>query len=118
MRQNITTLFEYLLVIYLVLLLIEKLWPASVKSYLNLNYLLFAVLAIGIVSMLCSSKKLEKEQFWKGYAAALGLASALVVLSSLSNQGWLRFAIAALTGIFVWLSCLLRSEERRVGKEC
>lgn len=55
-------LFTTLLVTYLVLLLIEMIWPASVTAYLNLNYLLGIVIATGVATAIFNEEPNEEPK--------------------------------------------------------
>ena len=56
------SLFQYLLIIYLIFLLLENLWPKSISYFLELNHLLIIVIASGVVAV--STHKEQKATEW------------------------------------------------------
>ena len=109
-------LFEQLLVSYLLLLLIEEIWPKSVTPYLNMNILLILVIITGAVAVLTQKEeqKVISEPTRKDYLliGILGLAGAGIIFYKTKEIGWLSYIISAVSGILIiLLSCLVINEE-------
>jgi len=109
-------LFEQLLVSYLLLLLIEEIWPKSVTPYLNMNILLILVIITGAVAVLTQKEeeKIISKPTRKDYLliGILGLAGAGIIFYKTKEIGWLSYIISAISGILIiLLSCLVINEE-------
>ena len=111
-------LFEQLLVSYLLLLLIEEIWPKSVTPYLNMNMniLLILVIITGAVAVLTQKEeqKIISEPTRKDYLliGILGIAGAGIIFYKTKEIGWLSYIISAISGILIiLLSCLVINEE-------
>lgn len=55
-------LFAVLLVTYLVLILLETIFPGSVSSHINLNHLLIIVIIAGVAAVLTVPGKVERAK--------------------------------------------------------
>ena len=109
-------LFEQLLVSYLLLLLIEEIWPKSVTPYLNMNILLILVIITGAVAVLTQKEeqKIISKPTRKDYLliGILGIAGAGIIFYKTKEIGWLSYVISAVSGILIiLLSCLVINEE-------
>jgi len=109
-------LFEQLLVSYLLLLLIEEIWPKSVTPYLNMNILLILVIITGAIAVLTQKEeeKIISKPTRKDYLliGILGLAGAGIIFYKTKEIGWLSYIISAISGILIiLLSCLVINEE-------
>ena len=109
-------LFEQLLVSYLLLLLIEEIWPKSVTPYLNMNILLILVIITGAIAVLTQKEeeKIISKPTRKDYLliGILGLAGAGIIFYKTKEIGWLSYIISAVSGILIiLLSCLVINEE-------
>jgi hypothetical protein len=113
-------LFIILLTTYLILILLETISEGSVSSYLNLNYLLIAVIATGVIAVITRSEKLKEEG--RGcpsrtgiiMTVCVGLAGAAIVWYKTKDIGWLSYLISVVGGgLMVLLSILIwqRDEE-------
>lgn len=112
--EIINYLFQSLLVGYLILLLIEQIWAGSVSFYLNLNYLLIAVIFIGILDVFSEHKKQEyKKPTTKDYVyiSLLGIAGFAIIKLKTSQLGWLSWLISIIAGILIILLSILVLEE-------
>jgi len=109
-------LFEQLLVSYLLLLLIEEIWPKSVTPYLNMNILLILVIITGAIAVLTQKEeeKIISKPTRKDYLliGILGIAGAGIIFYKTKEIGWLSYIISAISGILIiLLSCLVINEE-------
>jgi len=109
-------LLEQLLVSYLLLLLIEEIWPKSVTPYLNMNILLILVIITGAIAVLTQKEeeKIISKPTRKDYLliGILGLAGAGIIFYKTKEIGWLSYIISAISGILIiLLSCLVINEE-------
>ena len=112
--ELINLLFQSLLVVYLILLLIEQIWPSSVDIYLNLNWLLVIVIVVGILDVFSQHKKQEyKKPTKKDYffIVLLGIAGFIIIKFKTSQLGWLSWLISIIAGILIILLSLLVLQE-------
>ena len=109
--------FVILLVTYLLLLLAETIWEESASSLLNLNYLLIAVIVLGIPAVLTSREK-KDEQVKEPIgakdilmSACAGVAGAVIVWYKTKDIGW-PSVIMSITScaLIVILSLLILKE--------
>jgi len=106
--------FQTLLVTYLILLLIEQVWTTTISFYLNLNYLLVAVIVLGILDVFSEHKKeFFKEPTKKDYIfiGILGIVGFAVIKFKTASLGWLSWVISVIAGILIILLSLLVLEE-------
>lgn len=110
---SIQQLFATLLITYLLLLLIETIFPASVSRYLNLNYWLIAVIVTGVITVLSrqkSEKREEKTLIKKGNIiifVCTGLIGATLIWYKTRDTGWLSYLISLTGGIVIVLLSML-----------
>lgn len=107
-------IFQMLLVTYLLLLLIEQIWTGSVSYYLNLNYLLIAVIIFGILDVFSEHKQIsEKKTDWKDYLfiILLGITGAIIIKIKTAQLNWLSWLVSIIAGILIILLSLLILEE-------
>jgi len=110
----INYLFQSLLIAYLVLLLIEQIWTGSVSVYLNLNYLLVAVIILGILDVFSEHPEKKHEKInWKDYIfiSLLGILGFLIIKFKTVELGWLSWLISIIAGILIILLSILVLEE-------
>ncbi|MEK6906226.1 MAG: hypothetical protein AABW81_01245 [Nanoarchaeota archaeon] len=110
----INHLFQTILVTYLILLLIEQIWTGVVSTYLNLNYLLVAVIAVGILDVFSEHEKIKhKEPEKKDYffIFLLGLLGFGIIKYKTAQLGWLSWMISIIAGILIILLSILVLEE-------
>ena len=112
---SIQQLFIILLVTYLVLLLIETIFPESVSRYLNLNYWLIAVIATGVVTVLSrqeSGTLKEKDEKTINTGSiitfvCIGLIGAALIWYKTREIGWLSYLISLVGGTLIVLLSIL-----------
>jgi len=109
---SIQQLFITLLVTYLILLLIETIFPGSVSRYLNLNYWLIAVIITGVITVLSrqESEKPEEKSINTGNIITLvciGLIGAALIWYKTREIGWLSYLISLVGGILIVLLSIL-----------
>lgn len=110
----INYLFQALLVIYLLLLLIEQIWPGIASNHFNLNYLLILVIIIGVLDVFSEHKKPKKERIkWQDYAFifVLGILGFVIIKFKTSQLDWLSWLISIIAGILIILLSMLVLEE-------
>jgi len=110
-------LFTYLLVSYLLLLLIEQIWPMSVAPYLNLNNILVFVIVSGAVLALTGEEKRKKEKsildnkkVQIGVSILAGILGFAIIYYKLSGYGF-GLWISAIAGVLIVLLSMLVFEE-------
>ena len=96
----------------MLLLLVETIWEGSVSSYLNLNYPLIAVIAVGVISLFAKHVWYKiREIGWPPYTIMVvcaGLAGAAIIWYKTRDIGWLSYVISAVSGgLIVLLSMLI-----------
>ena len=112
---SIQQLFIILLVTYLVLLLIETIFPESVSRYLNLNYWLIAVIITGVVTVLSrqeSGTLKEKDEKTINTGSiitfvCIGLIGAALIWYKTREIGWLSYLISLVGGTLIVLLSIL-----------
>ena len=106
-------IFVIFLVTYLMLLLVDIIWEDSASSVLNLNYLLIAVIVLGIPAVLTArSRKNErarepigvKDAVIIGCAANAGL---VIVWIKTRDIGWPSYLIAIVSCILIIILSVL-----------
>jgi hypothetical protein len=119
-KEVISRVFQSLLVVYLILLLVEQVFPGRISFYFNLNYLLIAVIVFGVLDVFSnknfedkSKKEASKGISWKDYVfisilAVLGFA---IIKYKTSELGWLSWLISIIAGVLIYLLSLLVLEE-------
>ena len=106
--------FQILLVTYLILLLIEQIWTGVVSVYLNLNYLLIAVIVIGILDVFSDHPNKSNERAdWKDYAfiIILGILGFAIIKYKTAELEWISWIISVIAGILIILLSILVLEE-------
>ncbi|MDO8517443.1 MAG: hypothetical protein Q7S33_04955 [Nanoarchaeota archaeon] len=112
--EIVNYLFQSLLVAYLILLLIEQIWPTTVSLYVNLNYLLIAVIVSGILDVFSYHEiQKYKKPNWKDYSliSILGVLGFIVIKYKTIELGWLSWLISIIAGILIILLSILVLEE-------
>ncbi len=122
-------LFVTLFITFLLLILAETIWEGSVSFYLNLNYLLTAVIAVGVIALLAKPQRAQGVQRAEAkhlrrrhitMAACAGLAGAAIVWYKTQEIGWPSYIISAVSGaLIVLLFMLMRradDEEENEGQ--
>lgn len=114
-------LFNNLLLLYLILLLIEQIWEKSVSAYLNLNYLLIAVIITGILTMFTKQeqikekkKKITKKDYI--FILSLSILGAVIVFFKTKELNILSYFISLLSGIIIFLLSYLILNEDKIEK--
>jgi hypothetical protein len=106
-------LFPMLLVVYLVLLLVETVFAGSISPYLNLDHLLIAVIVVGIIAILTSSREAaemkEGRLTKKGIFVIIGVGvlGAVVVWYKTKEIGWLSYVVSVVSGALIVLLSML-----------
>jgi succinate dehydrogenase/fumarate reductase cytochrome b subunit len=113
--EIINFLFQSLLVAYLILFLLEQLWPGAVSFYLNLNYLLAMVIVVGVLDVFSEHKKIkESPANWRDYGLIYGLGTIgfIIIKIKTGELGWLSWLISIIAGIFIILLSVLVLEDK------
>lgn len=114
-KQIINQSFTVLLVVFLLVILIEEIFPNTIQRYINSNYLLVVVIALGIPSVLWSEEKPNKKQpiTRKDYLLMtfFGLAGFGILFYKLRTFP-MGIVISLVGGVLIiLLSCLVLNEE-------
>ena len=106
-------LFITLLLIYLILLLVETISPESVSRFLNLNYLLLAVILSGVITVL-TVKDTSKDKVTRPVTRLnifiivfTGLGGAALIWYRTQDIGWLSYVVSLTGGSLIILLSLL-----------
>jgi hypothetical protein len=111
--ELVQQVFVILLVTYLLLLLGDTIWEESVSGVLNLNYLLIAVVVIGIPAVLISRKKpageVRKPVGGKDIlmVSCAAIAGAVIVWYKTRDIGWPSIIMSIISCILIALLSLL-----------
>ena len=113
--EIVNHLFQTLLVTYLLLLLIEQLWKGVVSVYLNLNYLLIAVIIVGMIDVFSEvprrkPERVQRRDYW--FVFVLGVLGFAIIKFKTSDLGWLSWVISSIAGALIILLSLLVLEEK------
>lgn len=110
-------IFVVLLVTYLLLLLAETVWEESASSVINLNYLLIAVIAVGIPAVLAGGgKPVPQAKEPIGLKDILmvfcaGIGGAVIVWYKTKDIGWPSIIMSIIScALIVILSLLILKE--------
>lgn len=111
--------FVALLITFILLLLVETTWGKSVSPYLNLNYLLIAVIVVGVVAILTSRERVKVEEGRLArrdivMVVCAGLAGAAIVWYKTKEIGWPSYVVSVISGgLIVLLSLLIGKGDER-----
>ncbi len=111
--ELINHLFQTLLITYLLLLLIEQIYPGFVSTYLNLNYLLVIVILSGILDVFTELPKKKEKITKKDYILiyTLGILGAIIIKFKTAELNYLSWIISIIAGILIILLSHLILEE-------
>jgi len=115
--------FVVLLVTYLLLLLAETIWEESATSVLNLNYLLIAVIVLGIPAVLTSRSKpaAQAKEPVGGkdilMVACAGVAGAVIVWYKTKDIGWPSVIMSIISAALIMVLSLLILKEGDEGED-
>jgi uncharacterized membrane protein len=105
--------FQILLVTYLILLLLEQVWPGLVSVYLSLNWLLVLVILAGVLDVFVDhepkNERVKKIDYI--FAVVLGILGFGIILYKTGDLGWLKWVISIVAGILIILLSMLVLEE-------
>ncbi|MEM3067675.1 MAG: DUF1616 domain-containing protein [Thermoplasmata archaeon] len=107
-------IFQTLLVSYLILLLIEQIWKGFVSLYLNLNYLLVAVIIAGILDVFSEHNIIERKKPKITdyiFIIILGVAGFFIISFKTQQLGFLSWIISVIAGILIILLSILILED-------
>jgi predicted membrane channel-forming protein YqfA (hemolysin III family) len=111
--------FQILLVTYLILLLVEQIWTGVVSIYLNLNFLLIAVIVAGVLDVFSEHSPLIQKKPTKFdylFIFALGILGFAIIKIKTSDLQWLSWLISSIAGILIILLSILVLEEENDDK--
>ena len=117
--------FVVLLVTYLLLLLTETVWEESASSVINLNYLLIAVIAVGIPAVLTAGNKppedIKEPLGFKDILliACAAIAGAIIVWIKTKDIGWPSIIMSIISCALIAILSLLilkEGDERKIRR--
>ncbi|MBU5690356.1 MAG: hypothetical protein KQA35_04510 [Candidatus Aenigmarchaeota archaeon] len=116
-KESVIQSFNYLLILFLLFLLIEEIWPNTLKRYINPDYFMIAVIAIGIPAVLWHEDKPKpKEEITKKdylLIALLSIAGFAILYYKLKSFP-LGIFISIIGGILIFLlSYLVLTEDEQ-----
>lgn len=112
-----------LLVTYLLLLLAETIWEKSASSVLNLNYLLIAVIVLGIPAVLAFRRKpdVKVRESIGGkdilMVACAGVVGAVIVWYKTKDIGWPSVIMSIISAVLIVILSLLILREGDEGED-
>ena len=100
----ISSLFQMMVISYLLLLTLESLFKGAVSWYVNLTYFCIIILITGIIA--AHTKKIERKKNHPTnkefiFLYFLGAAISVVLFFYMSQLGMLRFVVSSLTGLLI-----------------
>ena len=104
--EIINSVFQSMLVTYLILLLIEQVWESSVSTYLNLNYVLVIVIVAGILDVFSEVKKEPEKPISlkdKIFIYVLGILGFIIIKFKTAELEALSWIISITAGILIIL---------------
>jgi hypothetical protein len=109
----INHLFQTLLVTYLILLLLEQIFPGFVSTYLNINYLLVLTIAAGILDVFSEHEVIKQRIKRKDilFIYVLGILGTIIIKYKTIDLGYLSWIISIIAGILIILLSHLILEE-------
>ena len=97
-------IFQYLLIFYLVILLVQE-YNENFLKFLNMNYMLILTIVLGIITVLTyKPKQVEKKKLTSldnYFIYFLGIVGAVLVYFKINDLGWISYLISALSGILI-----------------
>jgi len=110
--------FTVMLVLFLLSLLIENIFPNSISNYINLNYLLVITIIFGVLAVLTGSENVKtspkSSKYDIFYATGAGIIT-FVILFYKITQPDLQIIVSIIGGILVFLlSILILEGENKV----
>ncbi len=111
-RKLLSVLFSFFLILYLVLFLIENIFPGFVSNVFALTYFLYSVLVFGILTALFPMVEVEEKpevfkrsDIW--LAIGLSILGAWLIYYKIDLAYPLRQVIGGLAGLLILLTSLL-----------
>ena len=120
-RELVQTLFQMLLITYLMLILLETIFEGSVSSYINMNYLLIIIIVVGVVAVLMEPikaenierKHLNRKSIFLMFCA--GIVGATIIWYKTQGIGWLAYVVSTGGGVLILLLPMLAWGGSREG---
>ena len=113
--------FQTILITYLVLLLLEQVWPGLVSTYFRLNYLLIIVIIAGIFDVFSEHLKKPDEKIRTRdyiFITILGILGFAIIKFKTDKLGFLSWIISIIAGILIiLLSILVLQETEKIKSE-
>ena len=104
LKLSFNQVFQFLLISYLLLLLINEFKKIT---FINLNYLMIAVIIFGILTILFPVKiKQDKTKIKRKhilFIILLGIIGAIIIYLKIKELGWLSYLISGIAGILIIL---------------
>jgi len=104
-------LFPFVLVFYLILFLLENIFPGFVSNVVDLNYFLIPVLVFGLLAAFANKEeeRNEKEPTRWDFMLIAGLTalSFVILLYKTANLGWMGFLISLISSSLISLVSLV-----------
>ncbi len=116
-RHIISSVFQWILIIFLVTLLIREFYPDYINHYISITYFMIIVIVLGVLTILIQREReqthREPTKFEKILPIPLGILGAILVFLKLKEIGWIAYLIAGLAGLLIiYLSYMLFEEEK------
>lgn len=119
----INHLFQYILILYLILLLLEQIFTGFVTQYLNLNYLLIVVIVVGIFDVFSehptnTHNNKKPTQFDYIFIFVLGILGFAIIKFKTLELGMLSWLISIIAGVLIILLSILilQEDDQEEGK--
>jgi len=106
--------FQYTLIIYLILLLIEIIWEGSVYFFLNINNMLIFILISGIMTVIFQKNIIENKKenekidiYYYTLILLLSIIGAIVANYKINLIGNISVIFSIIIGLFIFLLSIL-----------
>ena len=117
-RKQVNTAFQYVLVLYLGLLLVDEFVSIT---FIDLNYLLGATIILGVLTVFFPYEVKETQVRTKWDTALiwfLGVLGTVLIYIKTQDLGWLSYAISVLAGaLIITMGYMIYEEDIDDSKE-
>ncbi len=100
-------LFKASLISYLLLYLIDELWPGFVLNYYNLNIILLVIIISGILALWVkedkNAKKTYNERIGMIIMVLFSLGAGLLIFFKIKQIGWIAYIISIVGAAMIYL---------------
>lgn len=119
--ELVRALFPVLLTTYMLVILLESIFPGRASPYIDLDWLLLEVIATGIAALILLpvARNNRRSPFNIVLVGCAGIGAAFVMWYKTETTGWISYLIGILSGGTVVSLAILfrRADEGKTGDE-